>query len=239
MKKLQEFEEWFDKIVTQKLQNEKMQFVWELMKSHYVEYHYELLKNKTIIGGDFWMSLCGRFDEHKEKGELLLLSKLDNNEDIDFQAEIIFLLGTISGQHKNRTLEYARQFTNSEDDYTRDRAIIVLGWLGTIQDTKLLEKHLLDDTNSKCRAWSASSYMQMWFRRKSDNLKINAFKSFQKALQNETDYFVLATIIEVIREIGQTKLGISQTALDNLEIEKIDITRIKAMRYLDKILKNA
>lgn len=239
MKQLQEFEEWFDRIVSQKLQNEKMQFVWEIMKSPYVEYHYELLKNKSIIGGDFWMSLRSRFDEHQEKGELLLLSKLDNNEDIDFHAQIIFLLGITKGLHKDRTLEYARQFANSENEHLREKAIIVLGWLGTMQDTKLFEKHLLEDTNSKCRAWSASAYMQMWFRRKSDNLKLKAFKCFQTSLQNETDSFVLATIIEATREIGQTKLGISQTALDNIEIEKLDEVKIKAIRYLDRILKNA
>lgn len=61
---------------------------------------------------------------------------------------------------------------------------------------------------------------------------MNAFKSFQKALEKETDYFVLATIIDATREIGQTKLGISQTALDNLEIEKINIAKV--MKYLEK-----
>ena len=238
MKQLKEFEEWFEKIATKQTENyaEKVQFVRELKKSPFVEYHYSLLKNKDNIDNLFWLNLRDKFDAHKEHGELFLLSKLDNNEDVDFHSEIIFLLGLIRGNYKHKTLEYARKLTKSTDDYTRDRAIIVLGWLGTTQDTEILEEHLLNDKNSKCRAWGASSFMQMWFKSNSEDLKLKSFKSFQKALTTETDYFVLAVIIGAIRETGQKKFDISQKALDNLETEKIDIAKIKVQSFLAKTL---
>jgi len=73
--------------------------------------------------------LQNRFQEREEKAKILLLEKLESNEDADFQSEIIFMLGGISdkSKYKNQIIVFARKFAESEDDYTRDRAIIVLG----------------------------------------------------------------------------------------------------------------
>ena len=233
---LDDLRQWIDDIKTG-IRNDKNQFVYSIMKSPFVEYHYQLL-NDPELDEKFRNHLKNRFEEHKEDGELLLLSKLDNNQDADFHAEIIFMLGCIRGKSKAKTLEFARKLSESENDYTRDRALIVLGWVGTIDDTEILEKHLLNDTNVHCRAWSASSYSQMWFRRKSESLKQKAFIACQKALQNESDYFVISVILSAIRDIGNTKLGISQSALDDLDVEKIDIAKTKAIRFLNKATEN-
>lgn len=74
------------------------------------------------------------------------------------------------------------------------------------------------------------------FKNESIKVKQRAFEAFKKALPNESDYFIIATILSAIREIGNTKLGISQTAIDNLDIDKIDLAKIKAIKFLDKIL---
>ena len=232
---LEEYKEWINNIKVGK-RKDKNEFVWAIMKSPYIEFHYQLLNDKEL-DEEFKQHLRNRFEEHKAKAETFLISKLENNEDLDFQCEIIFMLGCVAQKQKDKALIYAKRLAESINDYTRDRALIVLGWIGTIEDSDILERHLLNDTNSKCRAWSASSFMQMWFRRKSDKLKILTFKNFQKALEKETDYFVLATIIDAIRELGKTKLDISQKALDNLEIGKIDIAKIKAIKYLKEVTK--
>lgn len=233
---LEDLVQWLDDLKSGK-RNDKNQFVWTIMKSPFVAYHYHLIFDKTLEDS-FRKKMKARFSEHGEEGELLLLSKLEENEDTYFQAEIIFLLGLIKGKHKHKTLEYARQYSQSENDYTRDRALIVLGWIGEMKDTEILLLHLLNDTDVNCRAWSASSYMQMWFRQESDEIKEKAFRAYRKALERETDYFVITTILDAIREIQKTKLGISQTALDNLEIEKINTAKVKAIRLLDKIQAN-
>lgn len=217
------------------LKNEQLEFVWEIMKSPYIEFHYELLKDKNLTNS-FRRDLSSRFDEHGENAEDFLISKLNNNEDIDFHGEIIFLLGKINKKYKSEILEYARILAESSNNYTRNRALIVLGWIGAIKDTIILENHLLNDTNSKCRAWSASSYMQMWFNNESKSLKQKAFEVYQKALRSEPDYFVISIILTAIREIGKTKLGISQTALNELDTEKIDDAKIKAIRFIEKVL---
>lgn len=233
---LEDLKQWLDDLKSGK-RNDKNQFVWAIMKSPFVAYHYHLIFDNSLEN-NLRIPLKARFSEHGEEGELFLLSQLEENEDTCLQAEIIFLLGLIKGKHKHKTLEYARQYSQSENHYTRDRALIVLGWIGEMKDTEILRQHLLTDTDVNCRAWSASSYMQMWFRQESEELKEKAFNAYRKALEQETEYFVIATILQSIREIQKTKLGISQTALDKLETEKINAAKIKAIRLLDKIQTN-
>jgi len=204
------------------------------MKSPYVEYHYNLLKDE-MLDDDFIMSLGGRFDEHKEEAAIFLLDKLKNNSDVEFQGNIIFLLGCVSEYNKKETLKYARELAESKKDTTRENAIIVLGWTGGLRELSILREHLLNDTYAKCRAWSASSFMQMWFRRKSKKLRDFAIKSYQEALVQETDYFTIATIIESIMEIENKKFKISLKELNNLNETAIDRVKIQVMRYLKKV----
>ena len=213
--------------------NDKDEFVWAIMKSAYVAFHYSLL-NDPDLNEAFKRNLQHSFDEHGEQAEELLLSKLDSDQDKEFQAEIIYMLGQVAKKHIPKTLDYARKLAEHQDDYTRGQAIIVLGWIGATEDTDILRKHLLSDNHAKCRAWSASSYMQIWLRDNDEQLKQKAFDAYKKALQNEKDDSVIASILTSIQEIGGTKLGISKQALADLDTEKIDIAKAKAIRYLDK-----
>ena len=97
MKDLKEFENWYK--IAQKNEDEQLEFVWAIMKSPYVEYHYSLITDKNT-NEEFRSDLWSRFDEHREKGSELLLSKLDKNEDTDFHPEIIFYLGKIADRQK-------------------------------------------------------------------------------------------------------------------------------------------
>jgi hypothetical protein len=245
-KSLEEYKKWFVVLKKrgifsffdrEKIDDERMDFVDSLGCSSFIEYHYELIKNKRSMDKDFWENIRANFDKHGEEGELFLLSKLDNNEDVDFHGEIIFLLGLIKGKHKDKILRYARLFAESPDNCTRDRAIIVLGWIGEVEDTEILRKHLLTDTNSKCRTWSASSFMQMWFNWHSEKIKEIAFKSFREALNIETDNNVITAIITAVKEISDKKFNISQSTLYNLDKKKIESVKTKLEKYLDNMIK--
>src|SRR5690554_8143505 len=96
--------------------------------------------NDPKLDEEFRRDLAFRFNEHGEEAEDFLISKLDNNQDTAFQADIIFHLGRLNKKHKAKILDYARKFAESEDYYKRDRAIIVLGWIGTIEDTEILKR---------------------------------------------------------------------------------------------------
>lgn len=234
-KTLDEYQTWIEEIKLKETDDED-KFVWAIMKSPFVELHYELMKDEKL-NKNFKHSLRVRFDEHGEKAETLLLSKLDNKEDIDFQGEIIFILGTIKGSQKDRILTHARELTKSKNIYTRNKAIIVLGWIGKSQDYEILEKHFLNDTDTECRAWSATAFYIIYNRNKSKVLRIKIFKLFTIALKSEKKYFVLGMIIYSMQQITKNKFGLSQKAIDSLDKDRIDISKAKVSSYIEKEIK--
>ena len=147
-------------------------------------------------------------------------------------------MGRLADQQKiakERTLEYARKFADAADDFLRDRAIIVLGWIGGEEDIPLLGKHLLNDTNAKCRTWSATSFMQMYFRIKSQSLVDKALPLLKQAISQETDYFALGCMIDVVKELTGKTFGLPQYAIDNVDKEKIDDAKLKVERFFKKL----
>lgn len=247
MTELKDFEKWFQKLNKSNLLNvfgksddedNYMEFVWALMKSPYVEYHYSLMVSKGVKNKGFQQALWSRFDEHGENAASLLLAKLEKQEDIDYHPEIIFLLGKMANRkgcfYKDQVLDYARQYSASPDTYLRDRAIIVLGWIGGSNDVTLLSDRLLNDPDSKCRAWAATSFMHIWFGRKSSAFVEKVLPHLYKAIQQETDDFTLGCIITVVQELTQKKFGLSQKSVDNTDKEKINIAKLKALRFFDK-----
>jgi hypothetical protein len=238
MKTLEEFASWLEK--AQKDEDEQLPFVWEIMGSPYVEFHYSAITDKDTndeFRGDLWH----RFDEHGEEGASFLLSKLDGGEDADFQADIIFCLGKMAderGAQKERVLAWARKLADSPDGWRRNRAIIVLGWIGQMKDIPLLAEHLLHDADAKCRAWSATSFMQMWFRRKSRSLVEKALPLLRQALRQETDHFAVGCMVDVVQTLTQKRFGLSQKAIDHVEKEKIDAAKSKVERYFQRNAKS-
>jgi hypothetical protein len=110
-----------------------------------------------------------------------------------------------------------------------------LGWIGTSADIPLLASHLLNDTNDKCRAWSATSFMQMWFRRKSQTLVDKALPYLWQAIQQEKDYFALGCMINVVQTLTGKRFGLSQKSIDDIDKEKIDAAKMKIERYFKKL----
>ncbi len=231
MTDLKQFEEWYK--AARKDEDNQLEFVWEIMNSPYTEYYYSLIVSKDTSDG-FRSKLWSRFDEQREKGAELLLSKLDNNEDTAYHPDIMFCLGGIADEHKiekERILAYARKFADAADESLREKAIII----GGIQDVPLLGRHLLGDTNAKCRTWSASSFMQMYFRRKSQSLVDKALPLLKQAISQETDYFALGCMIDVVKELTGKNFGLPRYAIDNADAEKIDAAKAKVERFFKKL----
>ncbi len=232
---LEKYQNWLLDLKKGK-REDKLDFVWSIMKSPYIEYHYELMKDKTL-DSDFREHLQNRFDEHKEAAEKLLLSKLEHNEDVDFQGEIIFILGQVAFTQKEKILNFARELTHNENAYVRNKAIIVLSWLGNVKDYKILENHLLQDDNQECRGNSAIAFFWINERTKSKTFKPKVYQLFMEVLKYEEDYFVIAMIIYSMREMAKNKFGISEKAIDELYKERIDLSKNRVIRYITKELK--
>lgn len=231
---LQQLEKNFK--VAQENEAERMKFVWEIMKTPYTDYYYSLLVSKDI-DEQFRSKLWSRFDEQREKGAELLLSKISNNEDTDFHPHIIFCLGKLADKNieKKRTLEFARMFADSTNEHLREKAIIVLGWIGGDKEILLLGEHLLNDPSILCRTWSATSFMQMYFRKKSQSLVNTVLPYLKQAISQERDYFALGCMINVVKELTGKKFDLPQYAIENGDKERIDNAKLKVLRFFNKL----
>jgi hypothetical protein len=197
MMEIKDFEQWFKKINKKYDEDNALEFIWELMETPFTEYHYSLIINENT-NNEFKNELWNRFNEHEDV-ETFLIKKLENNEDTEYHGNIIFNLGEIvdrkNGKQKEKVLECVYKLINSPNNNTRENAIIVLGWIGSKQDIELLGEKLLNDTYNKCRAWSASAFMQIWFRKKNKTFVERALLYLYKAIRKENDYFVIGSII--------------------------------------------
>jgi len=59
----------------------------------------------------------------------------------------------------------------------------------------------------------------------------------KQAISQETDYFTLGTIIEVVKELTGKKFGLPQYAIDNVDKEKILEAKQKVERFFKKLYK--
>ena len=237
MKEIKDFDIWYKKVNKSDDEIEYLEFVWELMKTPFTEYHYSLMINKNT-NNEFNEILWSRFDEH-EDAEIFLLNKLENNDDLKFVGKILFCLGKIAdrknSKQKNKIYEYVKKYTNNSNDNIRENAIIVLGWIGGVNDIDLLGNLLLNDKYNKCRAWSASAFMQIWFRKQNKVFADKVLPYFYESVKQEQDIFVIGNVINALQEIIRKKFGLTQKTLNSLEVEKINLSKNKVIRYFEKL----
>ena len=108
-----------------------------------------------------------------------------------------------------------------------------MGWIGGVNDIDLLGKLLLNDKNNKCRAWSASAFMQIWFRKQSKVFVDKVIPYFYESVKQEQEVLVIGNVINTLQEIIQKKFGLTQKALNLLEIEKINVSKNKVIKYFE------
>ena len=119
------------------------------------------------------------------------------------------------------------------NENTREKAIIVLGWIGGNEEIELLGNSLLNDKNNKCRAWSASSFMQISFRKKINIEKILPY--LYKSIKQEQDNFVIEIIINTLQEITKKKFGLRQKDMNINNIEAVNKSKVKVLKYFEKM----
>jgi hypothetical protein len=235
MKEIEEFEEWYKNTNNLKDKIKYLKFVWELMRTPYTDYHYSLMVNKKT-NENFKEALWSRFDEHSD-AEIFLLNKLNEKLDEEYHGKILYCLGKIidqkNGKEKAKILEYSRKYAKNSNEKIREKAIIVLGWIGGNEEIELLGNILLKDSYNKCRAWASTSFMQMSFRKKIDMERVLSY--LHKSIKQEDDNFVIGCIIETIQETTKKKFGLLKKDLDINNIEAINNSKIKVLKYFEKL----
>jgi hypothetical protein len=234
--KIKEFDTWYKKVNKTDDDIQYLKFTWELMESPYTKYHFSLMANKNTVN-EFKEILWDEFPVHTDAEEFLL-NKLEKNENTKYHGEIIFCLGKIIdqwyGEQKDKVLEYTLKLANSTDENVREKAIIVLGWLGGSKHIGFIADKLLNDPYNKCRAWSASSFMQIWFRRKNQNFVNTVLPYLYKAIKQETDTFVIGIIISSFQKMIGKKF-VAQKYIDLVDKENIGTGKIKLIKYYEKM----
>ena len=217
-----------------------------LARSPYLEYHYEFIYQDDEFSRTVWKY----FDKHYAKGIAFLLSQIMRESEPEIRARILMMLGrTVDQILTNPNIaceddmvsavvglvaEYARCGTDRE----REKAAIVLGWIGRLPQAALLGRLMLEDNHEKVRAWAASSFRQMASRlpdADKEALKTTSLPYFAQALEQEKDVFATGVMVGSLGDLYGKKFALSQGAIEAKDTERIEKSRKSALRFIAKL----
>ena len=220
---------------------ERVKFIADLGASEEIELHYNLICKDRDEGTS--LNLESSFYRHDKEGLEYLFTVLDNEKEECIKVFAAYLIAeTLSKlRHRdfyalfcNRLIPVVTSLIEIKDASLRQKIIIALGWIGSLDEIDILTKQMLEDKDSFCRAWSASSLMQMSFHGVDKELIQEKTKPcFASAIAAETDLHACGIMIEAAGILFGKK-WISQSAVEDVDAEKIEKARKSAVRFLSK-----
>ena len=210
-------------------------FKEELLSSdspEFLDFHYLILQDKALsdqlkstIKTFFYSEVVN--NRNKEVVCSFLYQKYANGiEDISLRADVIQLLGNLrSKQAKEVALE---NIALPKADL-RYRSIIVLGWIGTKIDLKVLNERLLTDPDPQLRGYAATAMRQIWFNHPKSKEEI--LKHLKKAIPEEKDEKALQGMIITVQELLKKKLGLKESNFGDIT-GNIEAAKVKAIAAL-------
>lgn len=239
---LEELKVTYDKLAEQNFPDaERIRFIADLGDSREIAYHYELICKDREEGNR--LNISRSFDRHGKEGLEFLLCELDKSEDEEEKVNLAYLMAENLSKMKHRDfyIDFCDRLNSilallltTKESKLRQKVIIALGWVGSEREADILSKRMLTDEDELCRAWSASSLMQISFHRVKTEIicKISA-RAFMQAIEAEKDIEASAIMIEA----AQTLFGkrfITASALENVDTEKVEKARKSAVKFLSK-----
>lgn len=219
----------------------RIKFIADLGTCKEIAYHYELICKDWEE--DRKLHLESSFDRHGREGIEFLFEQLAKIEDEKLRISTTFLIAEILSKlrHKefyssfcNQPILILKSLLNTNDEFLRRKIIIAFAWVGTSKEIDTLTQLMLNDSDALCRAWSATSLMQMSFHRVDKEIICKKTKNiFVQAIEREKDLYICGIIIEAV-QILFGKRWISSSAVENIELEKIEKARKAAVRFLNK-----
>lgn len=220
---------------------ERIKFIADLGASEEMEYHYQLICKDRDEGMN--LNLSGSFYKHDKEGLEFLLEVLNNEKDESLKVFVAYLMAETLSKLRHRTfyVEYCKRLIplitsliETKDASLRQKIIIAIGWIGSSNEIDILTKQMSEDKDSFCRAWSASSLMQMSFHGIDKELLQEKTNScFTLAIAAETDLHACGIMIEAAGILFGKK-WVSASAVEDVEVEKIEKARKSAVRFLNK-----
>ncbi|ERT43811.1 HEAT repeat domain-containing protein [Fusobacterium nucleatum] len=219
----------------------RIKFIADLGACKEIAYHYELICKDWKEGKK--LNIESSFDRHGSEGIEFLFKQLSKIEDEKIRIFTVFLLAEVLSKlrHKefyssfcNQLILILKSLLNTNDEFLRRKIIIAFAWVGTSKEIDILTQLMLNDSDALCRAWSATSLMQMSFHRVDKEIICKKTKNiFVQAIEREKDLYTCGIIIEAV-QILFGKRWISSSAVENIELEKIEKARKAAVRFLNK-----
>jgi len=239
---LEELKVTYNKLAEQNFPDaERIRFIADLGDSREIAYHYELICKDWEDGSK--LNLSSSFDKHGREGLLFLLEELNKTQDEKQKIYTAYLLAVSLSKMKHR--EFYEDFCDrlspelvsllaTKESNLRQKVIIAFGWVGSEREADILSKRVLTDEDKLCRAYSASSLMQMSFHRVKTEIicKISA-RAFMQAIEAEKDIEASAVMIEAAQTLFR-KRWLRTSDIDNTDDEKVEKARKSAVKFLSK-----
>ena len=221
--------------------SKRIHFIADLGRSPELAFHFELICKDWEEGTD--LNFEASFDQHGQEGIDYLFETLNQEENESQRILIVYFLAKILSKVRHRdfyassckqVLPVLISLLPSSEASNRRKLIIALGWIGSISEIEILGQHLLTDQDALCRAWSASSLMQLSFYQVEKEVLMEKMKDlFGEAITEEKDLQACALMIEAAQVLFGKK-WIPTSAVEKLEIERIEKARKSAIRFLKK-----
>lgn len=219
----------------------RIKFIADLGACKEIAYHYELICKDWKE--DKKLNIESSFDRHGSEGIEFLFEQLSKSEDEKIKIFTAFLIAEVLSKLKHR--EFYSSFCNqlipilislikTNDNILRRKVIVAFGWVGTSKEIDILTQQMFNESDALCRAWSATSLMQMSFHRVDKEIICKKTKTiFAKVIESEKDLYACGIIIEAA-QILFAKKWISSSVVENIEFEKIEKARKTAVRFLNR-----
>ena len=232
----------------------RIRFIAELGASSNMEGHFRLICRTWKEEKN--LRLESSFDRHGEEGLRFLLGRIgqveisdtllqreEASEELREAVFTAYLLAEILSQGRHREyfssyceelLPFLLRFSETKEDFLREKCLIALGWVAGEREIPFLTGKMLEDRDALCRAWAASSLMQMSFHRVNRVILQEETKSdFAKAIEEEKDLQASGIMIEAAQTLFSKK-WLSASALEAEDEAQIEKARRSAVRFLAK-----
>ena len=219
----------------------RIKFIADLGACKEIAYHYELICKDWKE--DKKLNIESSFDRHGSEGIEFLFEQLSKSEDEKIKIFTAFLIAEVLSKLKhrefyssfcNQLIPILETFLNTNDEILRRKIIIAFGWVGTSKEIDILTQQMFNESDALCRAWSATSLMQMSFHRVDKEIICKKTKNiFVQVIESEKDLYACVIIIEAA-QILFAKKWISSSVVENIEFEKIEKARKTAVRFLNR-----
>ena len=221
--------------------SERIKFIADLGASEEIEYHYKLICKDRDEGTN--LNLSGSFYKHDKEGLEFLFKVLDKEDKESLKVFTTYLMAeTLSKlRHRDFYMEFCSRLIpvmtaliETTNNSLRGKVIIALGWIGTSNEIDILTKQMLEDKDSLCRAWSASSLMQLSFHGvEKELIQEKAKECLVLSISKEDDLYACGIMIESA-QILFGKKWVSSSAVEDVDAEKIEKARKSAVRFLKR-----